>query len=75
MRFIRCEDGSYVFIPNITRLSVSVEYDNKSRILAHHTGLGMPYVVAVFESEHLAQIHLLDLVERIESGLPAAVTA
>lgn len=66
MKFIRCEDGSYVHVRNVTRLSVEVAYDDKATIRAHHNGPSMPFTVARFETSREAQSWLMDLVDRIE---------
>jgi hypothetical protein len=68
--FIPCEDGSYVYVPNITRLSLSTDYSDKSQIKAHTIGPGMPFTVASFETSRDAASWLADLVDRIEHGTP-----
>lgn len=70
LRFIRCEDGSYLHVRNITRLAVQTDYDDKSRIKAHHNGPAMPFTVAQFETSREAQNWLRDLVDRLEYSLP-----
>jgi len=71
LRFIRCEDGSYVHVRNVTRLSVEVTYDDKATIKAHHNGPSMPFTVARFETSRDANSWLMDLVDRIECAAPA----
>ena len=68
LRFIRCEDGSYVLVQNITRLSIDTDYTHRARIKAHTIGPAMPFTVAEFETVRAAQMWLLDLVERLEHG-------
>lgn len=67
-KFIRCEDGSYVLVRNVTRLSIDTDYDDKSRVKAHVIGPAMPFTVATFSARKDAQLWLLDLVERLEHG-------
>lgn len=71
LKFIRCEDGSYVYVKNVTRLSVETDtLSDKSKIKAHHNGPSMPFTVADFETRREAEMWLLDLVDRIEYTLP-----
>lgn len=69
LKFIRCEDGSYIHIRNITRLAIQSEYNDKATIRAHHNGQAMPFTVAQFETTRHAEAWLMDLVERIESAV------
>jgi hypothetical protein len=71
MILIPCEDGSFVYVPNITKLAIETDFDDKSRIKAHHNGPGMPFAVAAFGTRKDAQNWLLDLVARLESGTKA----
>jgi len=71
LRFIRCEDGSYVHVRNVTRLSVEVTYDDKATIKAHHNGPSMPFTVAEFGTSRDASSWLMDLIDRIECAAPA----
>lgn len=68
IKFIRCEDGSYVYVRNLTRLSLSTDYDDKTKIKAHTVGPAMPHVIASFDSAKDAQFWLMDLVDRIENS-------
>lgn len=66
LKFIRCEDGSYVHVVNITRLAIETDYSDKSTIKAHHNGPSMPFPVAKFDTRKDAQTWLMDLINRIE---------
>ena len=69
-KFIRCEDGSYVHVKNVTRLSLQTDFHDQTKIMAHHNGPGMPFPVAEFSARKDAQLWLTDLIERIEFGTP-----
>jgi hypothetical protein len=66
--FIRCEDGSYVYVPNITRLSLNTDFQDRTQIKVHTIGPALPFTVASFETSRDAQSWLMDLVDRLEHG-------
>lgn len=66
-KFVLCEDGSYLYIRNITRLFLAEDTITKGcSIKASVIGPAMPFLVADFESRAVAALHLHALIEQIE---------
>lgn len=67
--FIRCENGNYLLIKNITRLFVQAdEITRKATVKASTIGPAMPFTVAQYDNKNLAEIALTELIDRIEKG-------
>ena len=67
-KFIRAEDGSFIYVPNITKLAVDTDYNDKAKIRAHQHAPGMPFTVATFETSREAHAWMQDIIERIEAS-------
>lgn len=68
-KFIRCENGDFILVRNVTKLSLQEDaIAGKTDIVAHHNGPSMPFTVASFDARKDAFAWLIDLIDRIEHG-------
>lgn len=66
-KWIRCEDGSYLQIRRIHRLSVQENVvDGIAAVKAHISGMQHPYTIANYENTQCAQNALMLLIDRLE---------
>lgn len=68
-KFIRCENGSYLLIRNITRLFVQTDEVRRTGVIKASTiGPAMPFTVAQYDNKLTAEVALQELIDRIEKG-------
>ena len=68
-KFIRCENGNYLLIRNVTRLFVQADEISKTAVIKASTiGPAMPFEVARYDNKLSADVALQELIDRIEKG-------
>lgn len=70
-KFIRCENGSFLLIRNITRLFVETDNIKKTAaIKASTVGPALPFTVATYDNTNQADTGLYMMVNWIEGNAP-----
>lgn len=67
VRFIKCDDGSYLYVRNITRVFITTDVTDENAIIkASVIGPAMPFTVTKYPDKHQAELALVDLILRLE---------